>query len=72
MRKKYDIYADCAACALKMEDAASKIDGVEEASVNVITQKLFVKFKDGADEKEVMQKVAQACRKVEPDCDLEF
>ena len=31
---------DCASCAAKMEDAIRKIDGVEDASVNFLMQKM--------------------------------
>jgi hypothetical protein len=34
--------------------------------------KMSVDFEDGADPKAVMQEVLKACRKVEPDCDINF
>lgn len=70
MEKIYQIEVDCANCAAKMEEAAKKADGVAEATVSFMTQKMKVVFAEGADEKAVMKKVLKACRKVEPDCDI--
>lgn len=72
MTKTYKIEVDCANCANLMEDASKKVDGVENSSVNFMTQKMTLDFKDGYDEKSVMKKVLKACRKIEPDCDIEF
>lgn len=70
MKKTYKIEVDCAACALKMEDAAKKIDGVKDAVVSFMTQKMKVEFDEAVDEKAVMEQVAKACKKVEADCEL--
>ena len=70
MEKTYQIEVDCANCAEKMEDAAKKTEGVADATVSFMTQKMKVVFAEGADEKSVMKKVLKACRRVEPDCDI--
>ena len=68
MRKTYNLIdLDCAHCAAKMEAAIQKIDGVTEASVSFLTQKLTVEAEDGRFE-EIMKQVVKACKKVEPDC----
>lgn len=68
MRKTYKLTdLDCANCAAKMEAAIQKIDGVTEASVSFLTQKLTVEAEDGRFE-EIMKQVVKACKKVEPDC----
>ena len=72
MTKTYKIEVDCANCAEKMQDAANKTEGVKEAIVSFMTQKMKVEFAEGADEKAVMKKVLKACRKVEPDCEIEI
>ncbi len=72
MKKTYNIEVDCANCANLMEETTRKVDGVESAVVNFMTQKMTVEFADGSDEKSVMKKVFKACRKVEPDCEIEF
>ena len=70
MKKTYKIEVDCANCANLMEQATRKIDGVAAATVNFMTQKITVEFRDGADPKAVMQAVLKACRKIEPDCEI--
>lgn len=72
MKKTYKIEVDCANCANLMEQATRKIDGVAAATVNFMTQKMTVEFADGADPKAVMQNILKACRKVEPDCEIEL
>ncbi len=70
MSKTYKIEVDCANCAEKMQEAAKKTEGVVEATVSFMTQKMKVEFADGADEKAVMKNVLKACKKVEPDCEI--
>ena len=70
MKKTYKIEVDCASCALKMEDAAKKTDGVKEATVNFMTQKMIVEFEEGADMATVMKAVLKNCKKVEDDCEI--
>ena len=68
MKKTYKLTdLDCANCAAKMEAAIQKIDGVTEASVSFLTQKLTVEAEDSRFE-EIMKQVVKACKKVEPDC----
>ena len=40
MKKHYKFEIDCANCAAKVEDAIKKIDGVNNATVSFMTQKL--------------------------------
>lgn len=70
MQKTYKIEVDCANCANLMEDATRKTEGVANATVNFMTQKMSVEFVDGADEKAVMKNVVKACKKVEDDCEI--
>ena len=72
MKKTYDIEVDCANCANLMEGAANKTAGVMSAVVNFMTQKMIVEFEEGADQAKVMKNVLKACRKVEPDCEIEL
>ena len=57
MKKTYKIEVDCAACALKMEEAAKKTEGVQDATVSFMTQKMKVEFAEGAEQKKVMNDV---------------
>ena len=72
MKKTYKIEVDCANCANLMEEAAKKTAGVQNAVVNFMTQKMIVELEDGSEPKQVMQSVLKACRKVEPDCEIEL
>ena len=44
MKKTYQIEVDCANCANLMEEATKKTEGVQDAVVNFMTQKLIVEF----------------------------
>ena len=72
MKKTYSIEVDCANCAKLMEEAAQKTEGVASAVVNFMTQKIIVEFAEGADQKATMKAVLKACKKVEPDCEIEL
>lgn len=72
MKKTYKIEVDCANCANLMEEATRKTAGVQNATVNFMTQKMIVQFEDGQDPKAVMLQVLRACKKVEPDCEIEL
>ena len=72
MKKTYEIEVDCANCANLMEDVTKKTAGVKDAVVNFMAQKMVVEFENGQDEKAVMKEVLKACKKVEPDCEIEL
>ena len=72
MKKTYQIEVDCANCANLMEEAAKKTECVANAIVNFMTQKMIEEFAEGADPKQVRKKVLKACKKVEPDCEIEL
>lgn len=55
-----------------MENETKKTEGVANAVVNFMTQKMIVEFEDGAEPKSVMKNVLKACKKVEPDCEIEL
>lgn len=58
---------DCAHCAQKMEDGIKKIDGVIDAKVNFIMQKMTLEAEDGKFD-EVLKEAIRICKKIEPDC----
>lgn len=70
MKKTYKIEVDCANCANLMEDVTRKTDGVLNATVNFMTQKMIVEFEQGREPSDVMKDVIDACKKVEPDCEI--
>ena len=68
MKKKFKLTdLDCAKCAAKMEDAIRKIEGVENASVSFMTQKMTIEAAEDQFDR-IMQEVVAVCKKVEPDC----
>ena len=72
MKKTYQIEVDCANCANLMESTASKVPGVVSVVVNFMTQKMIVEFAEGEEPAAVMKNVLKACKKVEPDCEIEL
>ena len=59
----------CAHCAAEMEEGIKKIDGVVNATVNFVLQKLTVEAAD-EDFDAVMKKVVKVCKRIEPDCTI--
>ena len=71
MKKKYNLTdLDYANCAAKMEDAIKKIDGVNNATVSFMAQKLTIDADDSRFDS-IMKEVVNVFRKVEPDCVIE-
>lgn len=70
MKKVYKIEVDCANCANKMEQATKDTEGVKNAVVNFMTQKLEVEFEDDADVKAIMKNVVKNCKKVDDDFEI--
>ena len=69
MIKKYKVEVDCANCAAKMEDAIKKLEKVNDATVNFMTQKMTIDA-DVEDMDAFMDIVEKECKKVEPDCEI--
>ena len=70
MKKRFKMQdLDCANCAAKMEEAIKKIDGVKDANVSFMTQKLTVEAEEEKFE-DVMAQIVKVCKKVEPDCTI--
>ena len=53
----------------KMENNIRKIDGVADATVSFMAQKMTVEADDDRFES-IMDEVVKVCRKVEPDCEI--
>lgn len=60
---------DCANCAAKMENAISKLVGVQKVSINFMTQKMTLEAEE-TDFPRILDEADKAIRKVEPDCML--
>ena len=70
MKKSFKLVdLDCANCARKMEDAIKKLDGVNDATVSFLTQKMTVDADDSRFD-DIMKQVVKCCKRVEPDCEI--
>ena len=68
MKKRFNLTdLDCAKCARQMEDAIKKIEGVNDANVSFLTQRMMVDADDSRFDA-IMQEVVKVCKRVEPDC----
>lgn len=62
---------DCANCAAKMECAVKKVEGVTNANVNFMMQRMTVEI-DSENPQAVLAEIKKVCKKVEPDCTLKI
>lgn len=70
MRKTFVLEdLDCAHCAAKMEAGIRKIEGVKEANISFLAQKLVIEAEDDRFD-EIMQEAVKICKSVEPDCTI--
>lgn len=70
MKKRFKLVdLDCANCAAKMEDAIKKVDGVKDATVSFVMQKMTVEADDARFD-DIMKKIVKVCKRVEPDCEI--
>lgn len=60
---------DCANCAAKMETAIKKLDGVQDANISFMTQKLTLEAEEGSFDT-ILSAAAKVCKKIEPDCKI--
>ena len=70
MKKTYKLIdLDCANCAAKMENAIKKIDGVTDATVSFMTQKMTIEAADARFD-DIVKQAVKVCKKVEPVCEI--
>ena len=70
MKKRFKLVdLDCANCAAKMEDAIKKVDGVKDATVSFVMQKMTVEADDARFDY-IMKEIVKVCKRVEPDCEI--
>ena len=68
MKKSYNLIdLDCANCAAKMEKNIKKIDGVNDATVSFLAQKLILDADDDRFE-EILALAQKACENVDAGC----
>lgn len=70
MKKTFELEdLDCANCAAKMEAAIKKIDGVNDATVSYVAQKLVLDADDARFD-DILKEVVKVCKRVESDCTI--
>ena len=69
MKKVLKIEVDCAVCANKIQDALTKLDGINSVSVNFMTQKMIIDINDDIFDKKLKEALKLA-RKIEPDFEV--
>ena len=67
MKKTYKIEVDCANCAAKVETAVGKLDGVNKATVNFLTQKLTIETEGNENPDALLPQIAKLGKKVDKD-----
>ena len=60
---------ECAHCAAKMEEAISRLNGVQSVRVNFMTQKMTLEADDLRFD-QIVEEAAKVIRKIEPDCTI--
>ena len=71
MKSKFKIKGlDCANCANDLERAIQKLDGIENANINFITQKMDLEY-DEEKREEIIKNVKKVIKKEEPDVTIE-
>ncbi|NLP34759.1 MAG: heavy metal transporter [Clostridiales bacterium] len=70
MKKKFILEGlGCANCAAKMEKAINELDGVKEATVNFITQKLAIEA-EAEEMPAIIEAAEKIVKKIEPDTNM--
>ena len=70
MKKRFKCEIDCAACADKVAEAIRGIDGVQDASINFMTQK-FILEADDARFDDILNEAIRVGKKIESDFSVE-
>lgn len=66
MKKKFECEIDCANCAAEVQDAISKINGVQSAKVNFMMQKFTLEAEDEHFD-EILKEAIRIGKTIEPD-----
>ena len=70
MRKTYILEdLDCAHCAVKIEEAVGKLDGVSKSTVTLLTQKLVIEVEEDR-AASIGKEIKSIVKKFEPDVEV--
>lgn len=61
---------DCANCAAQLENAISKVEGVKNASISFMAERMVIEY-DEQNAEEIMKKIKKLIKKEEPDATIE-
>ena len=61
---------DCANCAAQLENAISKVEGIESASISFMAERMVIEYNEQKKE-EIMKKIKKIIKREEPDATLE-
>ncbi len=71
MKSKFKIKGlDCANCAAELERNIQKLDVIENANINFMTERMELEY-DETNKEEVLKKVKKVIKKEEPDVTIE-
>lgn len=71
MKRRFKIKGlDCANCAAELERKIQKIDGIDNASISFMMERLELEFEETKKE-EILKNVAKIIKREEPDVKLE-
>lgn len=67
MKSKFKIEGlDCANCAVELENAIKKIEGITEVSISFMTERLVIEYNENIKD-EIIQNLKKVIKKEEPD-----
>jgi len=61
---------DCANCAAQLEELIKKVEGVENASISFLSERMVLEYEE-QNKDEVMKRIRKLIKKEEPDATLE-
>lgn len=71
MTSKFKIKGlDCANCASQLEKEIKKIDGVENASISFMTERMELEY-DGDNKEKILKETKKRIKREEPDVTIE-
>ena len=71
MKSTYKIKGiDCANCAAQLENAINKVEGVQNASISFMAERMVIEY-DEQNKDEIMKRIKKVIKKEEQDATLE-
>ena len=61
---------DCANCAAQLENAISKVEGVQSTSISFMAERMVLEY-DEQYKEEIMKRIKKVIKREEPDATLE-